>query len=204
MATRAETSRELPVFPLRVVLTPGAPLPLRIFEPRYLDMVSRCLRRDEPFVVVLALPDPAHAADAALSRCAVIGTTARIVDFGRAQDGLLTLRTVGEARVRIGALRRESGGLHIAPVTPLPVDAGARLMPEDAPLVAVLRQLLPDDDADHRGLPRRWDDADWVSLRAAELLPLELIQRQRLLECDDARERLDQCLPIAAALTPTA
>lgn len=191
---------ELPVFPLRVVLLPGAPLPLRIFEPRYLAMVSRCLKRDEPFVVVLALPGADPELGPGAVRCAVVGTTARIVDFGRAQDGLLTLRTIGEQRVRLGALRREPDGLNLAAVTPLADGPPALLGPADAPLLAVLRQLLPDDDTEHRGLTRQWNDAGWVSLRAAELLPLEPLQRQRLLECDDARERLDQVRPIAEAL----
>ena len=45
--------RELPLFPLNAVLFPGGPLPLRIFEPRYLDMVSRCMREQSGFAVVL-------------------------------------------------------------------------------------------------------------------------------------------------------
>lgn len=196
MADRPDEARELPVFPLRVVLAPDAPLPLRIFEPRYLAMVSRCLKRDEPFVVVLALPGGEPGA----VRSARIGTTARIVDFGRAQDGLLTLRTLGGWRVRLEATRREPDGLMVARVAPLADGPPAALAAADAPLLAVLRQLLPDDDAEHRGLARRWDDAEWVSWRALELLPLEPLQKQRLLECDDARERLDQVRPIAEAL----
>jgi Lon protease-like protein len=179
-----------------VVLAPEAPLALRIFEPRYLAMVSRCLKRDEPFVVVLALPGGEPGA----VRSARIGTTARIVDFGRAQDGLLTLRTLGGWRVRLEATRREPDGLIVARVAPLADGPPAALAAADAPLLAVLRQLLPDDDAEHRGLARRWDDAEWVSWRALELLPLEPLQKQRLLECDDARERLDQVRPIAEAL----
>lgn len=199
MADRPEELRELPVFPLRVVLAPDAPLLLRIFEPRYLAMVSRCLKRDEPFVVVLALPGGEPGA----VRSARIGTTARIVDFGRAQDGLLTLRTLGGQRVRLDATRREPDGLMVARVAPLADGPPAALAAGDAPLLAVLRELLPDDDVEHRGLARRWDDAEWVSWRAAELLPLEALQKQRLLECDEARERLDQVRSIAEALNAT-
>ena len=116
---------ELAVFPLRVVLFPGGVLPLRIFEPRYLGMVSRCLKRAEPFVVVLALPG----GEPGRLRCAAVGTTARIVDFGRAQDGLLTLRTVGEARVRLGPLRRATDGLAIAARARANSAASTRLSP---------------------------------------------------------------------------
>ena len=187
---------ELAVFPLPLVLFPGAPLPLRIFEPRYLAMVSRCLKQQQPFVVALALPG----IEGGRPRCATIGTTARIVDFGRAQDGLLTLRTLGEQRVALGALRREADGLQLASATPFVDDAPTTLGPDDAPLLAVLRELLPEDDPERRGLPRRWDDAEWVSWRGAEQLPLPLEERQRLLGCADARARLDALRPVAVAL----
>jgi len=200
MSAAPDQERELPVFPLRVVLAPGAPLPLRIFEPRYLGMVSRCLKRDEPFVVTLALPGGPHSQEAGATRCASVATTARIVDFGQGQDGMLMLRTLGEQRVRIGKLRRGPDGLDLADATPLSDATPTVLGADDAPLLAVLHALLPDDEAEHRGLARRWDDAEWVGWRAAELLPLELLQRQRLLECDYARERLDQVRPIAEAL----
>ena len=44
---------QVPLFPLNTVLFPGGPLPLRIFESRYLEMVSDCLRNDAPFGVLL-------------------------------------------------------------------------------------------------------------------------------------------------------
>ena len=48
---RSATSASIPLFPLHTVLFPGGPLRLRIFEPRYLDMVSRCMREDSGFAV---------------------------------------------------------------------------------------------------------------------------------------------------------
>ena len=44
---------QVPLFPLNTVLFPGGPLPLRIFEPRYLDMISACMKDDAPFGVLL-------------------------------------------------------------------------------------------------------------------------------------------------------
>src|SRR6266404_4811804 len=46
----------LPLFPLNVVLLPGADMPLHIFEPRYRQMVRDCLEAKSPFGVLLALP----------------------------------------------------------------------------------------------------------------------------------------------------
>src|SRR6185295_2578905 len=77
------TARELPLFPLNTVLFPGGPLPLRIFEPRYLDMVSRCLREQTGFaVVMLTVGEETREA----ASFAATGTEAMIVDFDRLED----------------------------------------------------------------------------------------------------------------------
>ena len=80
--------RELPLFPLNMVLFPGGPLPLKIFEPRYLDMVSRCMREQSGFAVVLV--NEGEEASIATSFAAT-GTEAHIVDF---DEGLEIERTV--------------------------------------------------------------------------------------------------------------
>lgn len=91
--------RELPLFPLHSVLCPGIALPLHIFEPRYREMVGRCLETGSPFGVVLIRagrevgPLAGHIAD--------IGTTAAIRQAGRYPDGRLDIVTVGEQRFRI-------------------------------------------------------------------------------------------------------
>ena len=77
---------ELPLFPLSTVLFPGGPLRLRIFEPRYLDMVRHCLKESRPFGVVLIL-EGAEAGEVA--SVAATGTSARLVDFDTLPDGLL-------------------------------------------------------------------------------------------------------------------
>ena len=189
--------QELPLFPLRTVLFPDGPLPLRIFEPRYLSMVSRCMKRAEPFVVTLIQDggDPGH------TRAAAVGTTAAITDFGQAKDGLLTLATVGVRRARVHQVRREADGLNVGSIELLEPEPQQALGPDDGMLVGVLRELLPDDEPNYRGLPRRWDDATWIGHRLSEQLPLELSQRQVLLELDDARARLEALRPMAVALS---
>jgi hypothetical protein len=182
---------ELPLFPLPVVLFPDGPLPLRIFEPRYLAMVSRCSKRSEPFVVTLVT---------GRGRCASVGTTARIVDFGQGADRMLTIAAVGEQRVRILGQRTAPEGFALATVEPFPPTEPERPAATDAPLIGVLRELLPDDEPAYRGLPRRWDDAGWIAYRLAEQLPLDPTQRQALLEAETVRARLDELRPVAEAL----
>ena len=50
--TAAPPRNALPLFPLQAVLFPGGVLNLKVFEARYLDLVSRSLREDTPFGVV--------------------------------------------------------------------------------------------------------------------------------------------------------
>jgi Lon protease-like protein len=178
--------RELPLFPLNTVLFPGGPLPLRIFEPRYLDMVSRCMREQTGFAVVL-LGEGEEVSSA--TSFAATGTEARIVDFDRLEGGLLGISCLGRERVRVVEAWREADGLNrgrvldIAadPVVPVPIDLDW--------LKDVVARVLPEAGDAYRHVALR-DDAAWVANRLAELLPLSLSDRQALLELADPLERL--------------
>ena len=129
-------SEQIALFPLNTVLFPGGLLPLRIFEPRYLDMVGRCLRSDSVFGVVLL--DAGSDTSREVSTASV-GTSARIVDFQQLEDGLLGLLCRGERRFRISAHTRNDDGLNCAQVEWLD---DTRLVPVPAQfqaLVSVLR-----------------------------------------------------------------
>jgi hypothetical protein len=178
--------RELPLFPLNTVLFPGGPLPLKIFEPRYLDMVSRCLREQTGFAVVLV--GEGEEASIATSFAAT-GTEARIVDFDRLEDGLLGISCLGRERVRIVEAWREPDGLNRGRVLDVPADPLVAMPPDKAWLSEVVMQVLPEAGDTYRHVERR-DDASWTANRLAELLPLSLADRQTLLELSDPLERL--------------
>src|SRR5690348_14909498 len=112
--------KALPLFPLNTVLFPGGPLPLRIFETRYVDMVRHCMRERCPFGVVLI---HAGAEVGAVADTAAVGTTARIVDFHPMPDGLLGISCVGEHKFRVLRRWTQSDGLNVADITMLPEDA---------------------------------------------------------------------------------
>jgi Lon protease-like protein len=186
--------RDLPLFPLNAVLFPGGPLPLRIFEPRYLDMVSQCLREQSGFAVVL-LGDGEEAS--AATSFAATGTEARIVDFDRLDGGLLGISCLGRERVRIVEAWREPDGLNRGRVLDIAADPVVPVPDEQAWLMEVVRQVLPEADEIYRLVERR-DDAAWISNRLAELLPLSLGDRQTLLELNDPLERLAALEPAVA------
>jgi Lon protease-like protein len=178
--------RELPLFPLNAVLFPGGPLPLRIFEPRYLDMVSRCLREESGFAVVL-LGDGEEISSA--TSFAATGTEARIVDFDRLEGGLLGISCVGRERVRVVEAWRQADGLNRGRVLDVAADPVVPVPPDLAWLKEVVARVLPEAGDAYRHVEAR-EDAAWIANRLAELLPLELADRQSLLEITDPLERL--------------
>ena len=184
---------EIPLFPLGTVLFPGGPLPLRIFETRYIDLVRRCLRDDSGFGVVL-IREGVEAGGPALTYD--VGTYARIVDFSQQPDGLLGIRAVGERRFRILERRRARDGLNVADVEWLPADVPQPLPEEFAELGPALDAILAQVGEPYASLERRLDDAAWVAGRLAEILPIPPGQKQHCLELDDPVERLRFLRPL--------
>ena len=192
--TQDPSSAPLSLFPLPTVLVPGASLGLRVFEPRYLDLVRECGRNQCGFGVCLVIEgDGTGEAPAA----AAYGTEALIEDFDTGDDGLLTLRVRGARRFHAGEVRVRDNGLQVATVEwcePDPVDP---VRPEHGLLATLLQTVLEQVGGEHsRVVDERIDDAAWVGWRLAEMLPLEDTQRQQLLQIDDPHERMDRLLSL--------
>lgn len=178
----------IPLFPLHTVLFPGGPLPLRIFETRYVDMVRRCTREQLPFGVVL-IQEGEEAGEVATT--ASVGCSARIADFHTLKDGLLGISCVGERKFRALRVWRESDGLNMAEVEWLPEEP-ALPVPEDCePLREAVRAALEQLSEHYELVERKFDDAAWVGSRLAELLPLAPLDKQVLLELSDPVGRLE-------------
>lgn len=111
---------EMPLFPLGVVLFPGMMLPLHIFEPRYREMINRCIEEELPFGVVL-IKQGREVGEAATPH--TIGTAARITRVERKPDGRMEIMTVGTRRFRIDQLKHDHAYL-TADVSHFPVVNG--------------------------------------------------------------------------------
>lgn len=181
------SSSEIPLFPLRTVLYPEGPLPLRIFETRYLDMISRCLREDSGFGVVLIR----EGSETGTSSTYGTGTLARIVDWYQGSDGLLGITARGSERFVIESVRRAPDGLNLATVSMLEPEPRAALPVAFRPMVDILQGVLDDLGRLYEGSERRYDDASWVGYRFAEILPITAEEKQFCLETEDALERLE-------------
>lgn len=188
-------SAVLPLFPLNTVLFPGGPLRLRIFEPRYLDMISRCMRESSDFGVAL-ITEGREAGGTA--RTVHVGTTARIVDFERLDDGLLGITAHGGRKFNIIAVSTQSDGLNVAEVDLLEQEAAMEIPEELGILVELLKQAFVQVGAAYGDETPHYENASWVGMRLAEILPLPMPEKQQCLEMTDAvarlrllRERLD-------------
>jgi Lon protease-like protein len=102
----------LPLFPLSVVLFPGQTLPLHIFEQRYRIMIQQCIENKEPFGVVLSYEH---------DQPVDIGTSARVTQVKKLQDGRMNIETVGEERFKILNLRQSDHGYLIGDVRFMPL-----------------------------------------------------------------------------------
>jgi Lon protease-like protein len=168
---------DLPLFPLQTVLLPDGLLALRVFEPRYVDMVARCLRGANRFGVI-AIREGAEVGAATIYDH---GTSAEIVDWHQEQAGLLGILAAGREPFRLLTSRREPDGLYVGSVEWLEREPKQPLPPLHEPLAALLKRLM-EPLALYRGVATSFDDAVWVGGRLVEILPLALEFKQSLLE----------------------
>ena len=177
---------DVPLFPLRTVLFPGGPLPLRIFESRYIDMISQCMKSDSPFGVVLIR----EGNETGVATTYEIGTLANITDWYQGSDGLLGVTAIGGQRFRLVSGRQQDSGLNIGEIEVIPPEPPMPLPDEYASLRKILEGVLDDLGRLYESLERHFDDAVWVSYRLIEILPIELEQKQQFLESSDTMARL--------------
>jgi len=176
----------VPIFPLNTVLFPGGPLPLRIFETRYIDMISERMRNDAAFGVLLI--KDGHEAGASTSY--EVGTLARIADWYQGSDGLLGVTAIGEQRFQLVSAEQQADGLYIGEIELLPDEEAMALPDEYKGLAKILEGVLNDLGRLYESSRSNYDDAGWVTSRFMEILPIDLEQKQQCLEQADPAKRL--------------
>jgi uncharacterized protein len=186
----------IPLFPLDTVLFPDGPLPLQIFEVRYLDMIGKCIAGDSPFGVVMLTEGREVRNPQVQERFAPGGTLATVQETTASSPGLLQVACRGASRFRIHVSERRPNGLWMADVELLADDLQVPIPSElqgaaDA-LDRVLDSLVDVPEAKWPLLPPfRMDDCGWVANRWCDLLPLPNQQKQQLLMLDNPLIRLE-------------
>ena len=181
----------VPIFPLRTILFPGSKLPLRIFEPRYLDMVSHCMRSNIEFGIVLSrkVPQPG------MLETYATGTLATIIDWNQGDDGLLGITTLGTNKFELLSMTKQEDGLNIGEIRIVEKEADFKAPPNFDNMINLLEAILEDVDLYHER-DKFFDSASWVSFRFAEILPLKIEDKQKCLEFDDPILRLNFLEPL--------
>lgn len=197
----------LPLFPLNLVLLPGGYLPLRIFEVRYLDMVSTCFKAGTPFGIVTLVHgsevrsapiDPADGASSSREVFYPVGTLARITQLSRPQPGLLMISCTGEQRFEVAQPELLKHGLWVGNARLLPEDQSVPIPDDLLPVASALARVL--DTLKAQGMtpgqmpiqpPYALHDCAWVANRWCDLLPMSLAQKHRLMTLDNPLLRLE-------------
>ncbi len=173
---------ELPLFPLKTVLLPSNKLSLKIFEPRYLDMIAKCMRDESKFGVILIFKGEETVSETDIYS---VGTTATISDWEDRADGLLGITALGIERFEIKSTHTQSDGLTIAEIEILP-DTDTSEIPEQ---YTYMQSLLDHISARAGKAPDQSQAFSEMLYQMIYLLPLESNLKQRLLEITDCSDR---------------
>jgi hypothetical protein len=178
---------KIPLFPLQTILFPGGPLSLRVFERRYLDMVSSCMASDQLFGIILNKPSSTNDKN----NFSKIGTLAQIVDWDQGSDGVLGLKVIGKERFILTSHYTDENGLNMGEIEILEPEKKLLLPEGYVTLSAILETILNEFSDLYASVKKDFNDASWVGYRLAEILPIELSQRQIYLEIDEPLDRLE-------------
>ncbi|HTS57320.1 MAG TPA: LON peptidase substrate-binding domain-containing protein [Terriglobales bacterium] len=180
----------LPIFPLDLVLLPGTPLPLHIFEPRYKEMIAECLERNQVFGVVRAKE----------GGIADVGCTAEIVTVTKKyDDGRMDIVTQGRDRFEVVQVSQERSFLQ-AEVLYLRDESGAPAPERIQQALSLHREIMtlvgavPEDASGIEPLQ--------LSFRLAGALPLDLDFKQALLAMKSEAERLEAVISLFETILP--
>ncbi len=191
--TQEASLLDIPLFPLQAVLFPGGLLSLKVFEARYLDLVSDCLREKKSFgVVALRQHNEVRTGRDQVS-FETSGTVAELIHVDSAQSGILQVRCRGTKRFTVASSAQQADGLWNAKVELIDDDIAA--LPPDTMLdtvkglanaVATLKQ----QGSEPFLKPFHFDNAGWVANRWCEILPISVAAKHKLMELGDPLVRL--------------
>jgi len=185
---KKEFAIKTPLFPINAILCPRGRIPLQIFEPRYLDMVSDCLKTGTEFVAVLLREDNDD-----INAFYRVGTLAKVVDFSRGTcDGLLAVTIEGLARVDLSLAVQQDDGLWLADAVILSEEEFVPLPERFIELRVVLEALVQHPFVHDLNMDIDFYDGRQVGWRLTELLPMENRQKQQLFELKDPIQRLSE------------
>ena len=199
-----DSHQDIPLFPLRVVMFPGSRLDLQIFEQRYLDMISRCMRSGTGFGICLLREGDEVVSKEGRQTIHRTGTYCSVIDWDQLDNGLLGITVEGLAKFRITDCWQGGSGVLEATVTFSEQDRlGKEAIPLDdayASLVGLLQSLEKHPLVEQKKLAIDYDNLWELGWRLGEFIPMAVDQKQQLLDLDDPWERISAIEQLVAEI----
>ena len=199
-----DSPKDIPLFPLRVVMFPGSRLDLQIFEQRYLDMISRCMRTDTGFGICLLREGKEFASEEGRQTIHRTGTYCTVIDWDQLENGLLGVTVEGQAKFRIADCWQGDSDVLEATVAFSEQDRlGKEAIPVDdtyAELVGLLQSLEKHPLVEQKMLTIDYDNLWELGWRLGEFIPIAVDQKQQMLDFDDPWERISAIEQIVAEM----
>ena len=184
---------DIPLFPLGTVLFPSGRLPLQIFERRYVDMISKCMREGTGFGVVW-IRRGTEVAEASVTNLDLgdYGTMATIVDWDQLSNGLLGITIEGAERFHIDEVWREDSGLNMARVDVEPRPDSVEIPEDGRSMIDVLAGLQRHQEVRRLGLTVDTGNAWNICHVLTQLLPIDNSVKYELLGITDINVYVDE------------
>jgi Lon protease-like protein len=196
--------QEIALFPLRSVAFPGSRIALQIFERRYIDLVTACLKSSSGFGICLLKQGDEVVVNKTKQTIHRTGTLVKIADWDQLENGLLGITVEGTAKFKIDDCWQEDTGLLHAKVEFSETDVvGGQEIPlqdEHSGLADLLESLENHPLVEQKNLTINYDNLWDLGWRLSDLMPLEVEQKQELLEFDDPWQRIEKIEEIVAFL----
>jgi Lon protease-like protein len=194
-----QTAYELPLFPLNLTLLPGGVIALKIFEVRYLDLMKRCLKEDQPFgVVALTQGGDTHQPGEPSTQFHRHGTLAQIIEFEVVQPALFFVRCLGTKRFELQNPELRAMGLWHATIQEIEPDPFYPIPPKLQKVADQLERQI--QIARDKGIrpeqmpfaePYQFHDCGWVANRWCDLLDLSANEKDVLMMQENPKLRLE-------------
>ncbi|ARN72988.1 LON peptidase substrate-binding domain-containing protein [Oceanicoccus sagamiensis] len=186
----------IPLLPLTTVLFPTGKMPLQIFEPRYLDLISSSLKNDSGFGVVWLRDGSELDQPGSEPRLAQLGTLARVVDWDSLPNGLLGITIEGTDKFRLISSHQRDDKLYMAEVEWVEPEPYIPLPEYSDEMAALLAQLLDHPHIARLKLSPVVDDIATMSHLLSQLLPIDEKIKFELLAITDPLLRMEQLMDL--------
>ena len=178
----------IPIFTLKSIVLPGGLFPLRIFERRYIDMITECVKEEKGFCIALIKTEENNSY---VTDIYEYGSFVKITDWSQLNDGLLGITVEGKNIVKILKSNLNDSGLLNGTIEYLESEKEYMIPQKYLILSKFYRKIYPGIKNFIDFKEEKYADASWIGFRLTECLPLDLPTKASLISIDNAIDRLE-------------